>query len=229
MVSAAFANATPATLRSRLDARALCAHTSRLHGVSVLTRPSRASSRAHAQWLMKIGIFFSTATSNTPDVADIIKAKFCDEADEPEEIGDIDAEQLLDYEMLVVGTPTWNTGADDQRSGTEWDEFLYNALPELDLSGKTVACFGLGDAAGYSEFFCDALEELHDCFEKAGCNMVGYVEPDYVDFVTSKSVRNGKFLGLALNYVNEDADDTKKVVEDWCDQVLAESKASVSC
>lgn len=36
-------------------------------------------------------------------------------------------------------------GADTERSGTSWDEFLYNDLPSLDLKGKKVAIFGLGD------------------------------------------------------------------------------------
>ncbi len=32
------------------------------------------------------------------------------------------------YDSLVVGTPTWNTGADTERSGTGWDEIYYSEM-----------------------------------------------------------------------------------------------------
>jgi hypothetical protein len=32
------------------------------------------------------------------------------------------------YDSLVVGTPTWNTGADMERSGTGWDEIYYSEM-----------------------------------------------------------------------------------------------------
>ena len=33
----------------------------------------------------------------------------------------------------------------------------------LDLSGKPVAVFGLGDSVSYGEYFCDAMEEVYRC------------------------------------------------------------------
>lgn len=76
-----------------------------------------------------------------------------------------------DYENLIVGAPTWNTGADEDRSGTSWDEISSDEIGGL--SGKKVACFGLGDAMSYGEHFCDAMGELHDKFKTAGATMVG--------------------------------------------------------
>ncbi len=32
------------------------------------------------------------------------------------------------YDSLIVGTPTWNTGADMERSGTGWDEIYYSEM-----------------------------------------------------------------------------------------------------
>ena len=46
---------------------------------------------------------------------------------------------------MIVGAPTWHTGADEQRSGTSWDDWLYDTLPNLDLDGKKVAIFGVGE------------------------------------------------------------------------------------
>jgi len=45
-------------------------------------------------------------------------------ADEPLDIDELKgnvAATFAKYESLVIGTPTWNTGADTERSGTAWD------------------------------------------------------------------------------------------------------------
>ena len=54
-------------------------------------------------------------------------------------------EDLMDHELLLVGCPTWNLGADTERSGTDWDDLYYedDGLPSLDFAGKKVAVFGL--------------------------------------------------------------------------------------
>ena len=33
----------------------------------------------------------------------------------------------------------------------------------LDLNGKPVAVFGLGDQISYADYFCDAMEEVYRC------------------------------------------------------------------
>jgi len=30
--------------------------------------------------------------------------------------------KFQEYDVLIVGTPNWNTGADKERSGTSWDK-----------------------------------------------------------------------------------------------------------
>lgn len=48
-------------------------------------------------------------------------------------------------DALIVGAPIWHTDADTERSGTAWDDWLYNTLPSLDLKDKKVAVIGCGD------------------------------------------------------------------------------------
>ena len=88
---------------------------------------------------------YSTTTGNTETcagyIADITGLEATD-------IGDASDDDISAADSLICGAPTWHTGADEQRSGTEWDAFLYERLPNLDLSGKKVAIFGLGDQAG---------------------------------------------------------------------------------
>ena len=45
----------------------------------------------------------------------------------------------------------------EKQAVASWD-----ALDSIDLQGKIVALFGLGDQAGYGEWFLDAMGLLHD-------------------------------------------------------------------
>ena len=79
----------------------------------------------------KIGIFFGSSTGNTEGVADMISSEFGEDAEGPFEIDDIQgsvAKKFAEYDALVCGTPTWNTGADEERSGTGWDEIYYGEM-----------------------------------------------------------------------------------------------------
>ena len=87
-------------------------------------------------------VYYSTSTGNTETAAEYIRSAVdCT----MEDIGDASTDEIMGYDSLIVGAPTWHTGADEQRSGTSWDDFLYDTLPGMDLSGKKVAVFGMGD------------------------------------------------------------------------------------
>merc|ERR1739848_898281 len=82
-----------------------------------------------------------------------------DAVEGPNDIADVTGD-IAGYDGIICGAPTWHTGADTERSGTEWDSFIYGDLTSMDLAGKKVAIFGLGDQSGYSDNFCDAMDEL---------------------------------------------------------------------
>jgi flavodoxin len=77
-----------------------------------------SSSLATALFGSKVGIFFGTSTGSTEEVAHLISGEFgSDVASEPIEIdsvADTVASEFAKYDALVVGTPTWNTGADQE-------------------------------------------------------------------------------------------------------------------
>lgn len=142
---------------------------------------------------MSIGIYYSTSTGNTETVSEYIAAAA---GGIPiEDIGSATAEEVKGHAALIVGAPTWHTGADEQRSGTSWDDWLYKTLPNLDLSGKKVAIFGVGDQQSYGDNFCDAAGELYDLFTKAGCKVYGMTSTDGYEHKESKAEVNGKFVG----------------------------------
>merc|ERR1712151_809397 len=88
-----------------------------------------------------VGVFYATQTGNTEDVASRIAEATGLEA------SDYDGEDFADLDGVIAGCPTWNTGADEYRSGTTWDDYV-DTIKEYDLSGKTVAIFGCGDSKG---------------------------------------------------------------------------------
>lgn len=164
-----------------------------------------------------VGLFFSTQTGETEEAARIIgEATGLD----PVDISEISSEDLAGFDGLVVGMPTWNTGADEYRSGTAWDDYI-DEIKELDLNGKPVAVFGCGDSQGYGDNFCDGIEELYSTFKATGAKLLGSVPASGYNYDDSKSVKDGKFLGLPLDQVNE-GDQTEERVASWVEQLKAE-------
>uniref|UniRef100_A0A7S2FP55 Flavodoxin-like domain-containing protein n=1 Tax=Florenciella parvula TaxID=236787 RepID=A0A7S2FP55_9STRA len=180
------------------------------------TRQTRRSAKSAMS--MKAALFYSTTTGNTETCAGYIA-----EATglSPVDIGDASADDVTSCDDLICGAPTWHTGADEQRSGTEWDSFLYDTLPGMDLSGKKVAIFGLGDQAGYGDNFCDAMGELHDLFTAAGATVVGATSTDGYDHADTKSIRDGKFVGMPFDEDNQ-YDMSEDRAKSWVEQLKGE-------
>jgi len=149
---------------------------------------------------MAVGLLYSTTTGNTETVAGYIADATGLEA---VDIGDCDGATVAGYDGLIIGAPTWHTGADTERSGTAWDDFLYGDLTSLDLKGKKVAVFGVGDQGGYADNFCDAMDELASCFKAQGADIVGSWSTDGYDHEESKSIDGGKFVGLPCDEDNQ--------------------------
>ena len=169
---------------------------------------------------MSVGIYFATTTGKTEDIAERLHGML-GSADAPKDLADVDdVSELANLDGIICGIPTWNTGADSERSGTAWDSMLED-IGSLSLSGKKVAIFGLGDSSTYTENFCDAMEELHSYFVKAGASMVGYVDKTDYTFEESKSVIGDSFCGLALDEDSE-SDMTDERLEKWSSQLKSE-------
>jgi len=145
-------------------------------------------------------LLYSTTTGNTETVAGYVAAASgLSEMD----IADASPDDIAAADCLIIGAPTWHTGADTERSGTAWDEFLYGDLEGLDLKGKKVAVFGCGDQSGYADNFCDAMDELASCFKARGADIVGSVSVDGYEHTESKSQVGDKFVGLATDEDNQ--------------------------
>ena len=176
----------------------------------------------------KIGIFFGSDTGNTRRVAKSIAKKLGEDADAPVNVNKASVEDLLKYDALILGTPTLGDGElpglDSGGSAESWLEFLPK-LKGVDLSGKVVALFGLGDQEGYGHEFVDALIFIYDQVVECGAKVVGAWPTDGYTFEASKAVVNDEFVGLVIDHDNQ-KDQTDERVDEWLEIVKPELLAS---
>merc|ERR1719225_451089 len=150
--------------------------------------------------LNAVKVFYATSTGNTETVATYIADAVGVEA---EDIGDAEDGDITGADGLIIGAPTWHTGADEQRSGTSWDDWLYDTLPNLNLTDKKIAIFGMGDQQSYGDNYCAAAGELYDLFTDKGAKVFGMTSTDGYDHTESKAIRDEKFVGLMCDEDNQ--------------------------
>lgn len=159
--------------------------------------------------MKKTAIFYSFNTKNSSKVAEKIKKAFGEKELDTINTEELTEEQFLAYNNLILSVPTWFDG----ELPNYWDEFV-PALEDIDLKGKTVAIFGLGDQKGYPENFGDATGIMSELVKKQGARVVGATSTEGYTFEKSRGIKDGKFVGLMIDVENQD-DLTDKRVESW--------------
>jgi flavodoxin I len=166
---------------------------------------------------MKIGLIYSFNTIKTSKNAEKVKKSFGKDFDvEMVNVEEIDEDSFLSHKNMVLGVPTWFDG----ELPSYWDEFM-PAIEQLKLKGKKVALFGLGDQVGYPENFVDGIGLLATALEDRGAKVIGLTSPEGYKYERSVALRDGQFLGLALDIENQAAltDDRIKA---WVEQLKKE-------
>ena len=148
-----------------------------------------------------IGIFYGSSTGTTEGIAKRIAEKL---GVEDKDIHD------------VSNASPW--GAGDLQD--DWDSYL-GKLKKLDLSEKTVALFGCGDSASFSDTFCDAIGTIYSDLRNTGCKFIGAVDASGYSFDSSTACINGMFVGLPLDEMNED-DQTEGRIDQWLASIRKE-------
>lgn len=167
----------------------------------------------------RIGLFYGTNDGHTEDVAHRIAQRFDrieQDVVEVINIGVAKAEELLDWDLLILGIPTWNIG----ELQDDWD-VMFSYLDDLDLSGKKIAIFGLGDQYGYPTTFLDAVGMLGEKMLQLGATLAGYWPADGYQVEDSRALDGDQFMGLAIDEDNE-PEKTDERIDRWVTQVAAE-------
>jgi flavodoxin I len=167
---------------------------------------------------MKTGIFYGFSSGKTQAVGERIVTEFGDGI-EINDIEEIEASKFSEYDLIIIGVSTWYDGG----LPDYWEDFLPE-LEEAGLSSKKVAIFGLGNQQGYPENFGDAIAVLADVLEPKGAKLIGFTSIDGYDFDASKSIRDGKFMGLVIDEESQPGLTVNRV-KNWVAQIKKEFTA----
>lgn len=168
----------------------------------------------------RTGLFYGSTTGVTEKVAYDIQAAWKRQTGddiEPTNIGTLkNLSELLAYDHLIIGIPTWNVG----QLQDDWD-IAFPKLNKLDFTGKQVALFGAGDQYGYPDNYLDAIGILGHKLRERGATLVGYCDIDTYDFSDSRALEDGKFMGLGIDEIHQ-RELTDERVEHWVSQIIRE-------
>lgn len=171
--------------------------------------------------MSKIGLFYGPEGGNVERVAKLIAEKVGADRIVIRKLKDCEAKDVAEYSNIIMGISTLgkhNWSSDN--SGNDWDIFLPK-LNGLNLKGKKVALFGLGDHIAYADFFVDSMGDLADSIKLTGAELIGQVSDEGYEFSESRAFADGKFVGLPLDEDFED-DLTEKRVTNWLKLILPE-------
>lgn len=168
--------------------------------------------------MAKIGLFYGTQTGNTQTDAEMIQQEFGGESVvDLVDIYQAETSDFEEYQNIIIGCPTWNVG----ELQSDWEEFFDGTLNKVDFSGKKVAYFAPGDQVGYPDTFQDALGILEEKISEQGGATVGYWPTEGYEFSESQALRDGKFVGLALDEDNQ-SELTEERIKAWVAQLQLE-------
>jgi len=157
--------------------------------------------------MKKTGIVYSFNTTKTSKVAKRIAEAFGDTAEvEMANVEEITMDQFQQFENIICGTSTWFDG----ELPNHWDEFVPD-IEDMDLKGKTIALFGLGDQKGYPENFLDGMGILAEIFEDRGARLVGFTSTEDYSYDSSRAERGDQFCGLGIDYETQGSKNKERV------------------
>ena len=162
--------------------------------------------------MSKTAIIYSFNTKKTGKIAKQIQEGFNDPDLEMINAEDITEEAFLSFDRIIMGVPTWFDG----ELPNYWDEFV-PALEDMDLHGKKIALFGLGDQKGYPENFLDGVGIMAEILEDQGASLSGFTSTEGYDFESSRALRDKQFMGLAIDYENQGSMNKERIAS-WIEQ-----------
>lgn len=162
--------------------------------------------------MAKIGLFYGSNEGNTAIAADLIKEEFDKYEQDVVEVHNIADASLSDIEAwdtLIFGISTWDIG----QLQDDWAAFLPH-MDDLNLNGKKLAVFGLGDQYGYPDTYIDAAGVIADKAMQRGAELYGFYPLSDYEITGSRAMYKDYLLGLGLDNDNE-AEKHKARISKW--------------
>ncbi len=115
---------------------------------------------------MKVIIVYGSTTGNTERAAELIGENVTHDATVVN-VNDVNLDDIKAADLVLFGASTWDYGIVQD----DFEAFLDKFDADL-LAGKNVAVFGCGDAIGYEDTFCDAVDIIAEKAEMSGATIV---------------------------------------------------------
>lgn len=160
----------------------------------------------------KVGIFYGTTSSTTTGIVDELEFYL---KNTDYKIYDVKngIQDMKNYKNLILVAPSYGVG--DLQD--DWEN-AYSMFKEIDFTGKKVALLGLGNQYAFGESFVGAIKILYDSIIANGGEIIGFTDDKGYHYEESESVINGKFIGLAIDEVNQ-AEKTPERIENWVSDI----------
>ncbi len=169
----------------------------------------------------KIGLFFGPIGGSTDKVGKKIAQAFGEEHIELIPVKEAGIKELDKYDKIIFGISTLGRETwDGVYTKNDWDVFM-PTISEIDLSGKKVAIYGLGDSVTYSQNFVDHMGVLAEKLMAQNATIIGRTSTDDYSFEESHAIYNNEFIGLPID---EDFEDemTDERVKAWVEKLKPE-------
>jgi len=152
-----------------------------------------------------LGIIYWPKKGSVELNAKRIHTEWGEESAELISLRDIEPDGLLNFSYLIFGCST--VGAESWRdayTGNPWNTFFVKMnRAHIDLQGRKAALYGLGDQILYPEHYVDEMARIGSELKSHGAVIVGQWPAVGYEHTGSKALKDGSFLGLALDEHNQ--------------------------
>ena len=164
----------------------------------------------------RIGIFYGSTYFGMARAAEMIHRRIGARWSDLRDVAGSTADDLVPYRYLRFGSSTYGLGALQH----DWDTFIWE-LRKAELAGKKAAVFALGDQIVWDRTFVDSISAIYDALIAGGATVVGAWPTEGCAFQYSAGARDGRFVGLALDKMNQpELRETR--IREWVARVLRE-------
>lgn len=166
-----------------------------------------------------IALIYGSDMGATEDVATAIYEKINIKEICVIDVYKIDPKRFLEFDILILGVPTWYIG----ELQSAWDKF-FPEFQKINFKGIKVGFFGLGDQYGYPDNFVDGIGILAEVVQKNGGDIFGYWKNEGYEFNLSLALApNNRFYGLVIDEDNQH-EQTEVRIDKWVEQIKEELK-----
>lgn len=171
----------------------------------------------------KVLLAYWPLKGNVEYAAKLLAEKLSDFTIMKKAIPEITVDDLMEYDNWIIGGSTvgshvWMDADDSNR----WHDF-FRLLNDVNMKGKVVSFFGLGDQILYPNHFVDGLGIFQEEFTRRNAHIVGQWPTEGYTFTDSEGVEKDQFFGLALDEDQQD-DMTEDRIAQWLELIKKEFK-----